>query len=139
MQPRLKKRSEFVKVAQQGGYCPSSTLIVQYLAIESTLDVPGDCAENDVHYQGIRVGFTASKRVGNSVRRNRAKRRLREAFECVLKQEGLGASLKNCHIVIIAKQAAVSEPYEILLRDLAYALRKCWKQHQKERQQDMKV
>lgn len=38
--------------------------------------------------QGMRVGFTCSKKVGNAVARNRAKRRLREIARLVLPEAG---------------------------------------------------
>lgn len=37
---------------------------------------------------GLRVGFTCSKKVGNAVARNRAKRRLREVARLVLPEHG---------------------------------------------------
>jgi ribonuclease P protein component len=37
---------------------------------------------------GVRVGFTCSKKVGNAVARNRAKRRLREIARLVLPEHG---------------------------------------------------
>ena len=67
----------------------------------------------------IGVGFTCSKKVGNAVARNRAKRRLREAARAVLPEAGQ----KGWDYVLIGRAGATaSRPFEALKNDLRYAL-----------------
>lgn len=69
----------------------------------------------------IRVGFTASKKVGNAVLRNRAKRRLREVARTVLREAGR----PGWDYVLVAKPGVTTErPYQALISDLHWALAK---------------
>ena len=69
----------------------------------------------------IRVGFTCSKKVGNAVARNRAKRRLRAVAREVLVNEGKA----GWDYALIGKPGATAERgFDQLLADLRYALKK---------------
>lgn len=71
--------------------------------------------------KGIRVGFTCSKKVGNSVTRSRAKRRLRAVAAAVFPELGHDGW---DYVLIGRAEATVSRPFEALQSDLRYALRK---------------
>jgi ribonuclease P protein component len=67
----------------------------------------------------MRVGFTASKKIGNAVARNRAKRRLRALAREVL----AGLAQPGWDYVLVARpEATVSRPYADLRADLLQAL-----------------
>jgi len=64
------------------------------------------------------MGFTASRKVGGAVERNRAKRRLRAAAAAILP-----LSAREGHdYVLIARAATISRPFAELGRDLTTAL-----------------
>lgn len=66
----------------------------------------------------FRVGFTASRKVGGAVERNRAKRRLKAAAYTILP-----LSAREGHdYVLIARAATISRDFADLSRDLTTAL-----------------
>lgn len=69
----------------------------------------------------IRVGFTCSKKVGNAVARNRAKRRLREIARAVLSFEGREGW---DYVLIGRKDATATHDFKALQDDLSRALLK---------------
>ena len=69
--------------------------------------------------EAVRVGFTASRKVGNAVTRNRAKRRLRAAAAEVLPRQGRPGT----DYVIVARAATGERGYMELVADLETALR----------------
>ena len=66
----------------------------------------------------IRVGFTASRKIGNAVARNRARRRLKAAAQQVLPLFGLPGN----DYVLVARRETLERPFGDLLGDLESAL-----------------
>jgi len=100
---RLKTRAEFLK-AQQG---------VRRATPSLTLEA---CPGPD--QARVRAGFTATRKLGNAVMRNRAKRRLRAAAAEVLPERGR----PGFDYVLVARPGTLSQPYARLVADLAGAV-----------------
>lgn len=67
----------------------------------------------------VRIGFTCSKKVGNAVARNRAKRRLREVARIVLANEGQPG---YDYVMVGRAQNTASRDFAALQDDLRAAL-----------------
>ncbi|RVT96175.1 ribonuclease P protein component [Rhodovarius crocodyli] len=106
---RLKRRAQFLQVAGKGRKLGRGTLLVQ------VLEGGGDDATGNA-----RLGFTATKKLGNAVTRNRAKRRMREAARLEL-----GAAPAPGHdIVLVAREAIREAAFGDIRADLVRALDK---------------
>lgn len=103
---RLKKRADFLRAARG----------IRRVEGAVTLET---CATPAPLPHGLRVGFTASKKIGNAVARNRAKRRLRAAASQLLPLLGRPGH----DYVLVARGTAVARPFPALLSDIATALK----------------
>ncbi|KXV27446.1 ribonuclease P protein component [Gluconobacter japonicus] len=103
---RLKKRPQFLRVAGKGRKVATPGVVVQIL-------------QDDAQPES-RVGFTVTKKVGNSVIRNRTKRRLREALRLVAREDGLPMG----DFVLIGRDGTRRRDFSLLQEDLRKALRK---------------
>lgn len=68
----------------------------------------------------VRVGFTASKKIGNAVARNRAKRRLREVARKLLPLHGRAGW---DYVLVARPEATIARLFADLLLDMENALR----------------
>ena len=67
----------------------------------------------------IRVGFTATRKVGNAVARNRAKRRLRAAARAVIPAHGQPGW---DYVLVGRAETTAARPFTLLVEDLRGAL-----------------
>jgi ribonuclease P protein component len=111
---RLLVRRDFLRLAAGRRKWVAPGLILQVLPSEP------HGATFGVESRGRRVGYTASKKVGNAVCRNRAKRRLREVARHVMASH----AAPDHDYVIIARMETVSRPYGKLVADLEAGLRR---------------
>jgi ribonuclease P protein component len=117
---RLKRRPDFLKVAAARTKWVTPGLILQARRRPSTpaSGEPRTAAAGDSPEDLVRVGFTVSRKVGDAVRRNRARRRLRAVAGEVMAERGR----PGYDYVLIGRGATVERPYAALIEDLETAL-----------------
>jgi ribonuclease P protein component len=104
----LQKRSEFLAAAKGLRWAAPS------LNLQARRRAPGETA-----HDRPRIGYTCSKKVGNAVARNRAKRRLRAAAAAVLPH---GARAGWDYVLIGRAEATAARPFPLLVADLEASL-----------------
>ena len=110
---RLKRRPEFLAVAGTRRKHVAPGLILQVRRHdERQRPAPGE--------PPIRLGLTASRKVGNAVVRNRARRRLREAARQILPAH----AAPGHDFVLVARADTAERPWAELLGDLSAALKR---------------
>jgi ribonuclease P protein component len=111
--PRLKRRVEFLRIASSGRKSVTPGLVLQ------VAPHAGSAADAPTTPMPVRIGFTASRKVGIAVTRNRARRRLKAAVEQVMP---LHAATGHDY-VLVARAATAGRPFAALKADLEKALR----------------
>jgi ribonuclease P protein component len=112
---RLKRRAEFLRVAGGRRKAVTPGLILQ------ALERPREDAAmlNADNNDAPRVGFTASRKVGIAVARNRARRRLKAAAAQVMPRH----AAPGHDYVVIARIETLKRPFPALLGDFEAALK----------------
>ena len=107
---RLTKRSDFLRVQRANIKQVTACLVIQ------------SASNFSLGQMAARVGFTASKKIGNAVSRNFAKRRMR----ALISQQS-NALVEGTDYVVIARQAMLVKKFsdiEAEMIDAIYALNK---------------
>ena len=100
----IKKRSTFVLVRDRGSFIKSKNINIQVL-------------HNQNLEKTIGVGYTASKKIGNAIKRNKAKRIMRELAKKILIKGKI-----NTYFVLIAKPSILEANFIDLLEELEQSI-----------------
>jgi ribonuclease P protein component len=102
---RLRQRTDFLAAAS-GAKIVTAAFVLQ--------------ARERADGGAVRVGFTVSKKVGNSVERNRVRRRLRE----IVRGSAAPALRAGHDYVLIGRRAALKLPFDRMMTEFDGALRR---------------
>jgi len=106
---RLRNSGDFARLKEQGRRLAVGCLALNWVSVPSVPDA----------WPGTRVGIITSRKVGNAVGRNRARRLLREAFRRHQHQ------FTGPHeLVLVARASIAGMSYAGVERDLLEALRR---------------
>ncbi len=101
---KITKRADYLR-ASKSKYFRSNSFIIQFYNRADTF--------------GPRYGVTATKKIGNAIKRNKAKRRIRNLVKDLLPKYG-----KNGYdYVFIAKENLINEDWEVLKEESTSVLK----------------
>jgi ribonuclease P protein component len=115
---RIKIRADFLRAAE-GRKQGTPAFLLQMTAMKAP------------RAEVARVGYTVTKRLGNAVVRNRARRRLKEAARLVLPLYARPGS----DYVLVGRAEALTRPLSLLMDDLKAALAKIHRESREKRAQ----
>lgn len=104
---RLPKRADFLRLTASRRKVAMPAFLLQ--AAPSGLDLPAP-----------RVGFTASRKVGNAVERNRARRRLRALAADILTP----VARSDWDYVLVARREALQRDFAVMKEELRTAVKR---------------
>ena len=104
---KLIKRSDFVRLSQSATAVKTPAFVVLF-------------EKNDLNM--VRYGVTASKRVGNAVVRNRAKRRMRAVFDDVIRLNENFKTPTGFDMNIVARAYILDRHYDRMVKELRQAV-----------------
>lgn len=111
----LTKRDDFIRLTKHGQQVSAKSVLLQALPQATPSHT-------------IRLGYTASKKMGNAVHRNRIKRRYRAAIQDIARRKNSPLQ-PNWDYVLVGRHNALERPYEALLKDILYCLHQVKRSH----------
>ena len=96
----IKKRSTFLMVREKGSFIRGKNLNLQILINQDLND-------------SIGVGYIATKKIGKAVKRNKARRIMKELAKKILIKGKI-----NSYFVLIARPSLLETPFEELFKEL---------------------
>jgi ribonuclease P protein component len=103
----LRQRADFLRIAASGLRRVTPAFILQAAAVK-TGEKTG------------RIGFTCSRKIGNAVARNRARRRLRAVVDQVVAP----AMTETLDFVLVGRGEALTRDFAAMTQDLRHAIGK---------------
>jgi ribonuclease P protein component len=100
----LPRRADFLRLAARGRKIARPGFVLQAATVAPEAE--------------LRIGYTATKKIGNAVARNRARRRLREAARLTFGPR----ALTGLELVLICRQDTANIPFATLCAELERAV-----------------